>query len=226
MKKLLFLVFTILLSAESYGQLYVGLKGGGNVSEATFRNNPDYRLKRAILRQGFQGGLVLRYVNQNNAGIQAEINYVQKGWNETVDTVVNVNTRYSRQVDYLEIPVLAHIYLGRKKFRIILDMGPYVGLALNATEFIRNEITQEEISNRYVFDRDRDNRIDYGLMAGGGFEKDFKFGTIYAEARYTFGFADFNRDKSEQLELSQNRTISISVGYLYTLRARKKSDPE
>jgi hypothetical protein len=211
------------LAFESYAQLYVGIKGGGNVSEASFRNNPEFRFKRAGLRQAYQGGVVLRYVNQENAGIQAEINYIQKGWQETVDTVVNVNNRYSRQINYLEVPVLAHIYLGRKKFRIIIDMGPYIGLALSAREFNRNELTGVETSNVYVFDRERDNRIDYGLMAGGGFEKDFAFGTLFVEGRYTFGFADFNRIKRSQLEISQNRTISISFGYLITLKEKKSS---
>lgn len=217
------ILFFTFLAIEGYAQLYVGFKGGGNVSEASFRNNPEFRFKRAGFRQGYQGGMVLRYVNQNNAGIQTEINYVQRGWLETVDTVVNINNRYSRQINYLEIPVLAHIFLGRKKFRIIINMGPYVGLALSAREFNRNEVTGIETSNVYVFDRERDNRVDYGLMAGGGFEKDFRFGTIFVESRYTFGFGDFSRIKSSQFEISQNRTICISFGYLITLKDNKSS---
>ena len=65
----------------------------------------------------------------------------------------------------------------------------------------------------YTFDKDLDNRLDFGLLVGGGFEYRFNFGKISAEARYTIGLGDIDKEKGIQSEVSQFRIIAVLVRY-------------
>jgi hypothetical protein len=57
----------------------VGLQGGNNLSKMSFTNNQDYRFTEIDNQQGFIGGLVVQFLGEKHAGVQAEINYSQRG---------------------------------------------------------------------------------------------------------------------------------------------------
>ena len=58
----------------------------------------------------YTGGLNIRYIIQKHFGLQAEINYTRRGWSSTNDA----GETYRHCFDYLEIPLVSHIYFGRK----------------------------------------------------------------------------------------------------------------
>ena len=194
------------------GQHSLGVHLGGNFSTMDFNNNPDYRQEGPKYLEGFQGGLVYQYITKPHVGIRMELNYVQRGWNEKEDTITGL--KYQKRINYLELPFLTHIYIGKKKFRMMFDLGPYFGYALSAREMITNVDTGEKTSNDITFDKDRDNRLDYGLIIGAGFEYRMSKGAVFAEARYTFGLGNISKEKTDASELSQNRVIAVQVGYL------------
>ena len=77
------------------------------------------------IQEGFSGGLILQYLSQRQLGIQLEVNYRQRGLLASTSAY-----RVSRQQDYLEIPFMTHFALGKKSFRVVLNLGSYLSFLL------------------------------------------------------------------------------------------------
>ena len=189
-----------------------------------FTNNDEYTYTEIDNYQGFIGGFVVQFLGDKHAGIQAEINYSQRGWVEN-DTTGAQDLKFKNQMDYLEMPILTHVNIGGGKLRGLFNIGPYLGYALNRTITTENVETGATETTEYTFDSNKDNRFDFGLMVGAGMEYRFNFGKIAAEARYTFGFGDVNKEKFYQSEVSQFRIMTVLVRYTLPL-SKFKADPE
>lgn len=211
-------VFLILstLSFQVNGQFYIGLQGGSNLSQMDFTNNAEYRFREVKYTQGFIGGIVLQYLGDKHAGVQFELNYSQRGWVE-MDTVGSNNLKIKNDMDYIELPMLTHVNIGGGKFRGLLNIGPYLGYALNRKTTTTDIDSGSEETEDHTFDSDQDNRIDFGLLAGGGFEYRIGKGKLAAEARYTIGLGDINKIKVQQSEVSQFRILAILLRYTMPL---------
>lgn len=208
--KLFFVI--VFFSLNTYGQFSVGIQGGSNLSQMDFTNNPEYKFTEIKYSQGFIGGIVLQFLGEKHAGVQFEFNYSQRGWIE-MDTTFNQDIRYKNQMDYLELPILTHINMGSGRFRGLFNLGPYLAYALNRKQIRTDLNTGISETTTYTFDKDLDNRLDFGLLVGGGFEYRFNFGKISAEARYTIGLGDIDKEKGIQSEVSQFRIIAVLVRY-------------
>ena len=213
MRKLLSIFFILaFFSIGAFGQFSIGLQGGSNLSQMDFTNNPEYRFTEINYAQGFIGGVVVQFLGEKHAGVQFELNYTQRGWIEK-DTTQQQNIKYQTKMDYLEIPILTHINIGGGNFRGLFNLGPYLAYALNKKTTVTDENTGSSETIEHTFNSDVDNRIDYGLLVGGGFEYRLKRSKISTEVRYTIGLGDINKDKVVQSELSQFRILAILVRY-------------
>lgn len=221
------IVLALILSAPVtvYAQFSIGIQGGGNLSKMDFTNNQSYRLIDIGYEQGFIGGVVVQFLGEKHAGIQAEINYSQRGWIET-DTTGVEHLKTSNRMDYFEMPILSYITIGGGKLHGLFNIGPYIGYGLN------RKITTENLSSGaineedYVFNDEKDNQLDFGLMAGAGIEYQMKVGKFSAEARYTVGFGDIDKEKFYQSEVSQFRIITVLLRYTVPLGRKKDLNPE
>lgn len=215
-KKLFLFLLCLFLLQEVSAQFSVGVQGGNNLSKMDFANNVDYRYTEVNYTQGFIGGVVVQFLNEKHAGIQAEFNCTQRGWAEN-DTTGENNLKYKNRINYIEMPIMTHVNIGGGKFRGIFNIGPYIAYAVSANKTVKDLTSGSEESADYTFNSDTDNRLDYGLSTGGGFEYRFSFGKIAAEARYSFGLGDINKVKGLQSELSQFRVISVLVRFTVPL---------
>ena len=222
-KPFIFIFLFIALSIGARAQFTIGLQGGSNLSEMDFTNNPDYRFTEINYNQGFIGGIVVQFLGEKHAGVQFELNYTQRGWIET-DTIGDNNLRYKNKMDYIELPILTHINIGGGNFRGLFNLGPYIAYGLNRNITVTDENTGQSQSTKYTFDSDLDNRLDFGLLLGAGFEYRLKNSKISAEARYTIGLGDINKVKAVQSELSQFRVLALL--FRYTIPLGKVLDPE
>jgi opacity protein-like surface antigen len=222
--KLLLTFFLISMSSISaVAQFSIGLQGGANLSQMDFTNNQDYKFTEISYAQGFIGGLVVQFIGEKHAGVQFELNYTQRGWVEA-DTVGENNLKIKNKMDYIEMPILTHVNIGGGNFRGLFNLGPYLGYALNRSITTTDENTGQAETDEYTFNKDLDNRLDFGLLVGAGFEYRFKKSKLSAEARYTIGLGDINKDKVAQSELSQFRILAVLVRY--TIPIGKGLDPE
>lgn len=197
-------------------QTSLGLHGGVNFAKMDFTRNPDFRGVEIQMRQGFQFGVFYRLMSRQLTGIAFELNYSQQGWNEGVDTTAA--TRYQRQIDYITLPLLTHFNIGKDRFRVLIEIGPYVGYAMQSSEIIVNNNTGAAESLPYEYSEELDNRIDFGLIIGGGFEYHLGAVAFQGVARYGYGLGNIFQKRGDAAELSQNRVITVMAGIVIPLR--------
>lgn len=153
---------------------------------------------------GYFGGISANYVSEKNFGLQVELNYSQRGWKEKDETSGNV---FQRRLNYFELPVLTHFYLGNK-FRWMLNLGPKIGYLLS--ESSKNAL---ESSSHPEYTMAIANKFDYGICAGTGFELLAGSTSYTLEARYSLSLNDiFPNSKKDTYSNSGNQFVSITLG--------------
>ena len=209
----------------SHAQVSIGVQGGVNLSKMDFTNNLDYRFLKIEYNQGFIGGLALQLMGgDKHAGIMIEFNYTQRGW-IVRDTLGTNDTKETNKMSYVEMPVLTHVNIGGGKFRGLFNIGPYIAYALDRSWSFQDFNSGEDISEDYTFDKEKDNRLDFGLIVGGGVEYRLGFGKLQAEVRYTVGLGDVDKMKKQQAEVSQFRVLAMLVRLVVPVSKPKTAQP-
>lgn len=172
--------------------------------------------------RGFHGGISARYISDNHVGIIAELNYSQMGWEQNFNTNAE-GYSFKQELDYLELPLMTHIYVGNK-VRFIINFGPKVGLMLNHKSEM-NSILSDSIasgavseSNGYAvhqYSNNPDIKFDYGLIGGLGGEFRTGIGNFSLEGRYSFSLGDiYNNSKATgKFTRSANRAFFVRLTY-------------
>ncbi len=152
---------------------------------------------------GYNGGIVFRYIAEKNVGMQAELNFSQRGWTEATGL-------YTRHLNYIELPFMTHIYMGKKN-RVFLNFGPKISYLISEN-VVRNETSNIELQHITK----TENPFDYGLCAGLGFLINIK-GSIYQlDTRANYGLSDvFSNTKSDYFETSNNLNVSVNLAWLF-----------
>lgn len=186
-------------------EYYFGAQAGVLASMTNFSPTVPQSALHPFL--GANAGLVFRYSGQKCCGLQVEFNYMQRGWKET-------DTGYRRELDYLEIPFLAHIYFG-KKYRGFLNVGPQIGLRIREQHFD----LPDQGKPQYL---PIDKPFDWGLAAGLGFLARTKAGVWQIEARFNYSFGDtFANHKADYFAHSNAMNLSLNLGWLWEFKRHK-----
>lgn len=184
-------------------QLAVGARLGATMSFVSFTPTVDTNLKF-----GLQGGAACRYIGEKFFGVQAEINYSQRGW---ADKSADYN--YSRTLHYLEIPFMSHIWFGKKSFRWFFNLGPEIAFLVG-----ENAKTNLEEAAKMAHHEKIPKYFDYGICIGTGFEFNTRAGIYQLEARYNFGLGDmFPNTAADTFRKSSNQNISLCLGILFNV---------
>lgn len=198
-------------------KIEIGAHGGANLSMVSFTPG---------ITQGFllgaNGGINFRYMEENHFGFIVELNLEQRGWKEDFE---KRPFSYSRTVNYLQLPFLAHIYFGRRG-RFFINAGPSVSVALGestSSNFNYADVgSVEGFPNRvtYQYGMRVENRFDYGISGGIGGEFSInRRNALYLEARYYFGLGNILRSgRTEHFRGSNPMSISISAGYWFRVK--------
>lgn len=196
----------------------IGANAGLNINSATF--NPT--IKQGML-MGPNFGISARYITEKYfamiCGAQIEVNFAQRGWKETFDKV-DAGHSYSRTMNYIEVPFLAHLAFGKeeKGLQFFLNLGPQFAYFLSDSEkFSANFNPSKVVKEQYG--KKVDNKFDYGIAGGLGIElKTKKSGNFLIEGRYYFGLSDFfSNSKKEYFDRSAHNVISIKLSYFYDI---------
>ncbi len=195
----------------------IGINGGANYSNVSFQPT----IKQNGL-MGITGGLTARYISEKYfamiCGVQVELNYAQRGWDEKFDQPGD-DRAYSREMNYMEIPFLAHLAFGKDRgAQFFLNLGPQIGFMLNDKEK-RSGTWSETQLNQEQYGKSIQNKFDYGIVGGAGLEIRTKAGNFLLEGRYYFGLADFyNSTKKDYFARSAHTTISAKISYLFDIK--------
>lgn len=206
---------------ELRNELAVGFNVGMNMSKVDF--SPRIKMKN---QNGMSMGITVRYMCEKYfkmmCGIQGEINYSQRGWNELIED--GSENTYNRVMNYVEVPLLAHLAFGKdsrtKGMKFFINLGPQFAYFLSDKENMGGEWNTSMRPNGVVYQYGKavENKFDYGIVAGGGLELSTPIGHFLVEGRYYYGLADFyNNSKKDEFGRSGHSYIGVRMTYLYDL---------
>lgn len=191
-------------------ELAAGASFGLNFSSVSFAPRVPTKMKL-----GFNGGATIRWNTEPNLGIQAELNFTQHGWEEKFDA--NPEYRYSRTINYVELPFLTHIHFGSKRVRVFVNLGPKIGYALSESTDSNIDNVEKPHENRENAQHklDLQKKFDWGLCGGPGIEIRTGIGSFLLEGRYYYALGDiFNSRKGDTFSKSSSQVISAKLTYL------------
>jgi len=219
---------------EHRNTLSVGPTAGWNITNIKF--TPKVEQKGL---GGFSGGVALRYTVEKYfstiCSIQLEMNYAQMGWKEDIkdindNPVINATTGvaedYSRTINYIQVPFLAHLAWGKEKkgLNFFVNAGPQLGVCLSESTKSNFDFDKRNTSDRVssVVAQDTmkvENKFDYGIAAGLGVEYTIpRVGHFLLEGRYYYGLGNIYGDSKRDYFASSNyQTICIRLTYLFDL---------
>lgn len=224
MKRIFFILLTLsffgLMKSQTHysANVCLGVKGGVDLSRVFFTPG---------VKQGWPVnptlGLGLRYIEENHFGLIAEVNWVRRGWKENFE---GLPFRYQRNLDFIEIPVFAHIYFGRRA-RFFINAGPQIAFRIgesvssNFDPFDTSSIPDFPHTNRRNSQMTEPvkQKVDYGISAGLGCEYNInRRNSLSIEARYYFGLGNiFAAGRQDPFRASNMMYIALTAGYWFRL---------
>ncbi len=183
-------------------ETYVGFTAGATGSMVNF--SPSVPQTYLI---GKNTGAVFRYISDKNLGVQAELLYFQRGWNEA-------GNKFARRLDYIDVPFLSHFYAGQN-FRVFFNIGPKVGFLISE----KTLYNLFENSDAVQHNRAADYAFDYGFAAGLGFLLRIKKQVFQVEARGNYSMTDiYSNDKRDYFDFSNNINATVNFSWLLQLK--------
>ena len=228
MKKIILSVLACLLALPMMAQLgeerrnlAVGVNLGMNMTKVDF--SPRIKLNS---HNGMAFGLTARYMSEKYfkmmCGIQAEINYTQRGWKENIED--NTGDTYSRTMNYVEVPLLAHLAFGKdaldKGVKFFVNMGPQVAYFISEKEKMSDNWDPSHRPNgvNQQYGKMVENKFDYGILGGMGLELSTKVGHFLLEGRYYYGLSDFwGSSKKDEFGRSGHSYMGVKLTYLFDI---------
>lgn len=192
-------------------RLWFGAHGG--VLASRFGFTPSVRQRTYM---GYLGGAVVRYDVERGASMQLEVNYQRSGWRERYD---ESGVSYERALDYLDVPVLSHLYFDLGGSKLFLNLGPFVGYQLKESAQLSGEEAMSDqdklrhaIATRY--------RFFWGLGGGPGIS--IALGgrqRLELEGRFVYGLGNlFSTARTSPYVQSSEMRFGVTMNYLFRLR--------
>lgn len=197
----------------------IGGKAGVSLSHVFF--NPGVRQD---LKTGGVAGITFRYVEESHFGIIAELNWEQRGWKENFD---GAPYSYNRTINYLQLPVLTHIYFGTRG-QFFFNAGPEIGIVLGESTSANFAIADVSMLpgfptsklNTKEMEMPVSQKLDFGISAGlgGEFFIDPRQ-SIYAECRFYYGIGNILKSGRQQPFSSTNAmSVMATLGYWFRIK--------
>lgn len=191
----------------------LGVSGGVTFSKVNFVPKVQQNMLMA-----FQGGLTARWRTERYLGLQAELNFKQQGWDEkfeSTETDDYSGMHYSRNMNYIEIPFLSHIYFGGEKVQFFINLGPQIGFLLSdkTDENLNGANPQPNINEQHELPIDK--KFEWGLCGGPGIELRTGIGSFLLEGRFYYALGDiYNTRKKDAFSKASSQILSARLVYL------------
>lgn len=246
--KVLLLLFVVLLSSspafsqvgEHRSDFAVGFNGGYSLCNIGFVPKVSQSM-----HGGLTGGLTARYVCEKYfstiCSVQAEVNYAQMGWKESIldrddqpviNGVTGLAEEYSRTINYVQVPVFAHLAWGREQrgVQFFFQVGPQFGYWLSENTKSNFNWEERNMSDRVnpVSAQDTmavEHKFDYGIAVGGGIEYSIPhLGHFQLEGRYYYGLGNiYGETKRDYFAKSNLGAFVVKLAWLFDI-ARTRRD--
>lgn len=197
MKRIIFCLFSIALSAGALAQYKpkLGLRGGLNVA-----NTRNTESGETGSKPGLHIGLLAHTHITPAISLQPELYYSNQGGKSG-----NINLN----LNYLNVPVLVQ-YNFDNGFR--LQTGPQLGLLVDVTD-------KTDGTNNNIISADDFKSTDVSWSFGAGY---LTYSGIGFDARYNLGLSKINDDQS-RVGKTTNRVFQLGFFYLFDNDHKRKS---
>lgn len=226
MKRFTFLIiisFSVILSgwAQTHFDSRVDLGARGGVTFSTVMFKPSITSK---LGMGYTAGFTFRYTEENHFGLIAEVNLVQRGWAEKFE---DLPYSYQRILNYVEVPIMSHIYFGQRK-KFFINAGPEIAYYIG--DHIKSNFDYHDTSGLEGFhDKNRreeqltmdvSQKLDFGIVAGLGGEFSFnRKNSVVLEARVYYGIGNvMPSGRQDTFSISNQLSVGVTAGYWFRIK--------
>ena len=208
-------------SAENHYRPHISVGARAGVSMASMSFSPSVKQSWTM---GSAGAVTFRYTEEKLFGFIVELGWSQRGWKENFE---EHPFAYRRNLTYITLPFLTHIYFGSRRFKMFINAGPSVSYMISSS--IKADFDYLRPSEVEGFPRNRQteqlwapvkNKLDYGICAGIGFEwyATPRHSAVF-EVRYYYGLGNiFPASKADTFGASRNMNIEATLGYSFRLR--------
>lgn len=210
-------------SAQSHyeGNFFVGGHGGVTLSRVNF--NPSVHQKMPV---GAMVGATFRYIEESHFGIIGEVNFEQRGWQEDFEDKGDFS--YRRTLNYIQIPVLAHIFFGNHRTHFFFNAGPEVGFMIGestSSNFNYRDPASVEgfpLKDRHIaqYTIECKKKVDFGISGSLGCEFFLNgHNSVTLEGRFYYGLGNvMATGRTEEFSSANSMSIMATVGYWFRIK--------
>jgi len=174
-------------------------------------------------------GITGRMTMGEYVGIQAELNFVQQGWDELFEwptvsqeeetpSAPQKNYHYSRLLNYIQLPFYTHIQFGGKNVKGFFNAGPQIGYMIG--ESTRQNLDGQQ-PGRVTMQHDLavQKKFEWGISGGVGIELRTSRGYFLLEGRYLYSLGDiYNTRQEDPFSKASGQTYTVKLSYLLPYR--------
>lgn len=210
-------VFVFQASPAS-AQWRIGVSGGADYNWYSIKTNyqTDYRYDGAW---GWNAAIFTQYDFLPWVGLRAEVEASEINY-RFYRTGYFTSTNYITHNTYLKLPVMTQFRFGGEKVHGFLNAGVYAGCWLAGRQ--KGTITDPRngrvitINEPYVFNKEKDQRADFGLAGGVGIEYlPAEHWAIHIEGRCYYSFISQTKPYMIVRDNRYNTTLTIQAGVSY-----------
>jgi hypothetical protein len=202
----LYVIILLFIAVPAAAQFSVGIKTGLSLSDYTVKTKYNKSNKG-----GLAAGLTFMNTIGTNVGVQADLLYVQKGYNHQI-----CNQCYDKFTStFIEVPVTLRysFYLPKispklANLKAHASGGVYFSRWLDAK--YETKIFDDKMTEDYVFSGE--SRGDFGPNFGAGLEYALFSGALVFDFRYSLGLVDMSAPGSTNAQ--KNRSAILSLSYM------------
>ena len=183
----------------------IGLLGGVNVSTFNLEkieNNNDLKM-----RSGFSGGILLRYVFDENFSVEPAAIYSMMG-----GKIYSASGDHVYKYNWINIPLIVNMTFPMHDIiRPRLFMGPELGIILDADE----EVTAAGGNSISIDVKNKIKKPNFCMVFGAGIDYALGTNNLEIEFRYNVGLNDINDGFMNNKVYTRN--FSVMAGYSISL---------
>lgn len=213
-----FLMLFVFQVSPSSAQWRIGVSGGADYNWFTINTNyqTDYHYAGAW---GWNAAIFTQYDFLPWIGLRAEIEASEKNYRFYRMNYFS-DTDYTTHNTYLKLPVLTQFRFGGEKVHGFLNAGVYAGYWLASRQ--KGTITDPRSGNivpidaAYGFNKEKDQRGDFGLAGGIGIEfVPSAHWAIHIESRCYYSFISQTKPYMVIKDNRYNTTLTLQAGVSY-----------
>jgi len=216
-------LFALLTSTVTFGQIGVGAKAGLSSSDAQAELYIDAVNKAPKSYTSFLVGAFAEIPINKNFSFQPELQFIKRGFTVNEGTSFNVfdldipiGAKATTSINYIEAPLLAKAKIGNGLTNFYALAGPSIGYATSAKiqpkvtlllDFNLPEVNIDLSNDMY-------NRTELAGVIGAGVEHNIQTGKLFADLRYNHSFTNIINDPIVDLSV-KNSGVQIAMGYTH-----------